>query len=116
MQQDDWRELFLGRVDATLTGKVSDRHRPHRDYRARIPLGSAGFLVSAADQRNLSVSAYLRRAGMAFTAFDLGMSLADLLDDEPATRHKFDGPQSDAVPQLHAHGLWQIQNLGAIHE
>lgn len=106
----------MGKVDATLTGKVTDRHRPHRDYRARIPLHSAGTLVKAAQERGMSVSAYLRRAGLAFAAYDLDLNLDQLLEDEPASRQKFDGPQADVVLGTDDHGPWWIQGLGRGHE
>lgn len=105
-----WRELMMGQVDAELAKRKRSK-KPHRDFRARIPLGAAGALNQAAAARGMSVSAYLRRAGLAFAAHDLGLDLGELLADEPASRTRFAGTAADREMAGQGHGLWRIRGL-----
>lgn len=108
---DEWRDLVMGKVDAVLEKrKITDR-APHRDFRARIQLSAVGALVAAAQARGMSTSAYLRRAGLAFAAYDLDLDLADLLEDEPATRLKGDWPRANRREHGQGHGIWRIGGL-----
>ena len=100
----------MGQVEATLLTRKSPK-KPHRDYRLRIPLSAAPALLAAAEKRGMSVSAYTRRASLAFAAHDLGLDLAQLLIDEPATRHKFDGGGLDREEAGQGHGNWVIEGL-----
>lgn len=107
----DWRELMMGQVDAELARRSRPKP-PHRDFRARIPLSAAPALNQAAANRGMSVSAYLRRAGLAFAAHDLGLDLADLLSDEPTTRPgRFAGFRADLDPTGMPFGAWEIEAL-----
>lgn len=101
---------MMGQVDAKLARQKKAK-KPHRDFRARIPLNAAPALNEAAAQRGMSVSAYLRRAGLAFAAHDLGLDLAQLLEDEPATRSRFAGTAADREMGGQGHGLWRIGGL-----
>jgi len=103
-------DLLLGMVDAILARQAVDKS-PHRDYKARMPLRVAPLLAEAAAAREMSVSAYLRRAGLAFVAHDLGISLEELLHDEPATRLRTEGPKTNRQEAGEGHGLWKIGGL-----
>jgi hypothetical protein len=106
----DWRDLMMGQVDAHLARRAKPK-KPYRDFRARVPLAAAPVINTAAANRGMSVSAYLRRAGLAFAAHDLGLDLADLLADEPVTRLKFAGFPGDHADQGQGHGKWRIEEL-----
>jgi hypothetical protein len=110
--EPDWRELMMGQVDAHLARRYPGKP-PYRDFRARIPLVAAPALAQAAAARQMSVSAYLRRAGLAFAAFDLGLKVDDLLVDEPITRiSRFAGVRADFDPTGIPFGKWKIEGLG----
>lgn len=103
-------DLLMGMVDAVIANGVVDKS-PHRDYKARMPLEVAPLLAKAAELRGMSVSAYLRRAGLAFVAADLGIPLEDLLRNEPATRLRTEGPKTNRSDAGEGHGLWKIGGL-----
>lgn len=109
-KSEPWQELMMGRVDATIAKRTHPK-APHRDFRTRMPQSAVASILRAAELRGMSVSAYLRRAGLAFVAHDLGLDLAQLLEDEPPTRNKFDGPKKDKVMKGQGHGQWRIEGL-----
>jgi hypothetical protein len=101
---------LLGSLDAMLAAQQTTKP-PHRDFRARMPLENVGYLVQAAADRNMSISAYVRRATTAFIAFDLGLDLAQLLENEPATRLRYESPEADRLERGEGHGKWVIGSL-----
>jgi hypothetical protein len=108
--KSDWQEVVLGQVDVVLAGRAITK-KPHRDFKARIQLSAVPALTEAAKLRNMSVSAYTRRACLAFAAYDLGLNLADLLEDEPSQRLKSDPPTTNLEEGGRGHGNWVIQGL-----
>jgi hypothetical protein len=110
MMAVDPKDLLLGMVDAEMARRTVDKF-PHRDYRVRIPLEAANLLVASAADREMSVSAYLRRAGLAFVALDQGIPLPVLLENEPRTRLRLASPKSDRSERGEGHGLWEIGSL-----
>lgn len=103
-------DLILGMIDANLEARVVDKS-PHRDYRARVPLSAVPALLEAADLRGMTISAYLRRAGLAFAAYDLGLSLDELLEDEPVSQLRWRNPGGNPSARGRGHGLWRIGGL-----
>jgi len=110
MAKPDWRELLMGTVEAELASRDAPK-RPHRDYRARVPLSAAPHIAEAARRRDMSITAYLRRAAIAFAAYDLGLDQQQMLVDEPATRLKSEGPRTNRLQQGRGHGDWKILGL-----
>jgi hypothetical protein len=106
----DWRDLFMGQVDVEMAKRRWPK-RPHRDFKARIQLSAAPAVTSAAANRGMSTSAYIRRAALAFAAFDLGIDLDQMLSDEPATRLKSEGPKTNRLEGGEGHGNWRIEGL-----
>ncbi len=107
---EDWQHLFMGQVDAKIAAR-KDTRKPYRDFKARIPLSAAPVLGAAAAQREMSVGAYIRRACLAFAAFDLDLDLAQVLIDEPETRRQYDGAFRDKAEAGQGHGNWVIEGL-----
>lgn len=107
----DPEALLLGQVDARLASRRAFPKPPHRDFRARMPLSAVPAIIRAARERDMSVSAYIRRAGLAFAAYDLGLDLKELLEDEPATRLKYEGVPHDRLEHGQGHGNWIIGSL-----
>lgn len=105
-----FQELFMGQVDAHLAKRVYERPA-YRDFRARLPLRLAPVLTEAAAAREMSVSAYLRRAGLAFAAYDLDLDLAQLLEDEPPILLRFAPPSDGRRMAGSGHGKWRIGGL-----
>ena len=107
---NDWQEVVLGQVDVVLSGRDAQK-KPHRDVKARIQLSAVPALTEAARMRDMSVSSYTRRAAIAFAAYDLSLSLADLLEDEPAQRLKTEPPSENREEGGRGHGNWVITGL-----
>lgn len=104
-------DLLMGQIDRVLA-KRKDGSRPAcRYYKVRVQNSATMLIRDAAARREMSVSAYLRRAGIAFAAYDLGLDLAELLKDEPPTRLKYDGPRADRTEAGEGHGRWRIGGL-----
>lgn len=109
-REPDWIELVMGNID-TLIAHRSPSKRAHRDFKARIQLSAAPAIFAAAERRNMSASAYLRRCALAFAAYDLDLDLDVLLADEPATRLKSEGPKTNRLDEGQGHGEWVIGGL-----
>lgn len=78
--------------------------RPERDL----------LLVSAARARDITISGYIRRSAMAFTAFDLGMTFDEIsLGEWPVGRFGERGAHSSNSRRAHGKGAgaWQIKGL-----
>lgn len=101
---------MMGQVDSVISTRGYQKP-PHRDFKARIQQSAAPSVTKAAADRGMSTSAYIRRAALAFAAFDLGLDLAELLQDEPATRLKSDGPRTNLLEAGEGHGNWTIEGL-----
>jgi hypothetical protein len=101
----------MGRVDQVAATRKRTHKPPHKDFRARIALSAAPIVVRAAAERGMSVSAYIRRATLAFAAFDQGLDLSDILADEPATRLKSEAPGMEREDGGRGHGQWVIRGL-----
>lgn len=108
--KSDWQEVMMGQVDVILDGRYPSK-KPHRDVKARIQLSAVPALTEAARLRDMSVSSYTRRACLAFAAYDLGLDLADLLEDEPSQRLKSEPPHMSREEWGLGHGSWAIQGL-----
>lgn len=106
----DWRDLVMGSVEAELDRRHKPK-RPHRDFRARIQLSAVPMVVEAARRRDMSATAFLRRAALAFAAYDLGLDIDQILADEPATRLKSEGPKTNRYEAGRGHGDWRIMGL-----
>jgi hypothetical protein len=100
----------MGQVDRVLASKTENK-TPYRDFRCRVRPSQAGPLYEAATARGMSVGAYIRRATLAFVAYDLGLDLTDLLEDEPPTRIRFAQPGNDQSMRGQGHGSWRIGHL-----
>lgn len=105
-----WEDVLMGQVDATLASRVAKKP-PHRDFRTRVPLSAASSIHEAAAARGMSASAYIRRATLAFAAYDLGLDLAELLRHEPATRLNSESPRAVRAMLGEGHGEWRIGGL-----
>lgn len=103
-------DLLLGQIDAVLATR-KEKKPPHRDFKARMPLSTVQYVIEAAKIREMSVSAYLRRAGLAFVAHDMNLDLAELLEDEPVTRIRYESPNADRQEGGAGHGKWIIGGL-----
>lgn len=83
--------------------------------RDRISLGlnyqrsAAGYVAEAARRRNLSITAYARRALLAFVSHDLGIPWEEIMRDEPGLWHRQSEPP--AARGGKGHGPWQIRKL-----
>ena len=108
--EPDFRELLMGSVDALFEERKTVK-RPHRDIRTRVPVHIAPLIFKAAALRGLSAAAYLRRAVVAFAAYDLGLDAAQLLEEEPAMRLKGEGPKTNRLEAGRGHGSWGIRGL-----
>lgn len=111
MPRPQGEDILLGMIDATLASRRKDYNIPHRDFKARIQMSAAPHVVKAAQERGLSVSAYIRRAALAFAAHDLGLDLAEVLKDEPQWRLRTEGPRTNHSEGGEGHGNWQIKGL-----
>ena len=73
------------------------------------------LLISAARARDITISAYIRRAAMSFTAFDLGMSFDEIsLGEWPVNRFGTGaGPRGENRRRANGKGAgrWQITGL-----
>jgi hypothetical protein len=103
-------ELLMGMVDAKLASQYQQSY-PYRDFRARVPLSAARDVYKVADERDMSVAAYTRRALIAFVAYDRGLDFYELLQQEPATRMNNAQPSTDVSEAGQGHGLWRIGSL-----
>lgn len=106
----DFRDVILANVDIKHDKRRRDK-LPHRDFRVRVPLSAVTALRLAAERRGMSVSAYARRAAIAFVAHDLGISLTELLRDEPLTRHNSMRIADIVSEGGRGHGPWNIERL-----
>jgi len=106
------QDLLMGQIDRVLAARKEGTRPPHRSYRVRVQLSATMLIRDAAAARGMSVSAFLRRAGIAFAAYDAGLDVADLLKDEPPTRLKFEGPRVNREEGGQGHGKWKIRGLG----
>jgi hypothetical protein len=85
--------------------------------RDRISLGlnyqrsAAGFVAEAARRRNLSITAYARRALMAFVCHDLELDWDEVMRDEPGIWTRQTLPPDAGRGQ--GHGPWRIRKLVA---
>lgn len=106
----DPSELLMGLVE-TQIGRDFPADANYRSFRTKIPLQWAGEVYAAASGREMSVSAYLRRSMLAFTAFDRTLDLREMLADEPPTRIRFAQPNNDRREGGNGHGRWEIGGL-----
>lgn len=83
--------------------------------RDRISLGlnyqrsAAGFVAEAARRRNLSITAYARRALLAFVCHDLGLDWDEVMADEPGIWTRQELPPE--AGRGRGYGPWRIQKL-----
>jgi hypothetical protein len=83
--------------------------------RDRISLGlnyqrsAAGLVIEAARRRNLSITAYARRALLAFVCHDLDVPWEDVMRDEPGIWHRQSEPPEARGGK--GHGPWKIMRL-----
>ena len=83
--------------------------------RDRISLGlnyqrsAAGLVAEAAARRNLSITAYARRALLAFVCHDLGLDWDDVMADEPGLWHR--QSEAPAARGGKGHGAWRIMKV-----
>lgn len=104
----DWRDRVRADV-AALPERRSTIPRDSAKYDVDVKSGARGLLNRAAAARRLSVSAYLRRAGFAMAAYDLGVPLSDFLTFDPRMARETGLAVAD--PEGHLFGRWEIESL-----
>jgi D-arabinose 5-phosphate isomerase GutQ len=107
-----WKQVLLDKVNSknsTLAARSS--------LMLKLPDDWLAMVNAAAKTRNISVSAYARRALMSFVAHDLGQPFDDIMQTEPGIRGYAEDParHGDQVERAlgQGHGQWVIQQLDA---
>jgi hypothetical protein len=107
-QKPDWRELVQAKLDREPVGTRSSAIRVN----ARIDRA----IKDAAAARNMSVTAYIRRAAVAFAVADLDLSWDTVMIDEPGFGLAGENPGRAVIrPNGHGFGAWQIVKLTRFH-
>jgi hypothetical protein len=106
-QKPNWREALMDAVDT----------RPTKKERRSIAINFSDswyvMIQRAAKARGMSMTAFMRRAVMAFVVFDLGEDWFEVMEGEPNI-----GPYANSYGTKvlerkagHEHGDWQIEGL-----
>jgi hypothetical protein len=104
--QDGWEERLMGMIDAN-----SETKRARRSLAVQIPNAFMPLVMEVARKRNLSLTALVRRALMAFVVHDLGLRWADVMKKEPPIV-PFGGTVADRRSmQGEGGGSWVIKKL-----
>ncbi len=102
-----WRNALLADYDARV-----DTRAPRSTIRPNFPPDWYELIQDAAIARNLSMSAFIRRASMAFAIYDLGLDWEAVMQEEPRLRG-FGEIDSEPVDERgYGRGLWKIEGLG----
>lgn len=106
-QKVDWRDVVRADVNS-MPPSVSDRNGLNKittDFR----FAAYGIIAGAARMRRMSLASYLRRAGLAMAAYDLGIELKALLEIDPRVARETGFVVSD--PDGTLFGRWEIRAL-----
>lgn len=105
----DWRERLVQSVQNSAAPKSRRGNHDHR-LNIEVPNPLWPLLLEAARRRNGSVTAYIRRATIAFIAHDLNLPLERVLEadprwSEPGSRRSIHDPEGNLG------GSWDIEDL-----
>lgn len=105
----DWRDRVVQNVERAVKPSSRLPGALHR-FNLTVPDPLWPLLLRAATRRGASVTAYIRRATIAFVAHDLNLPLERVLQLDP----RWSNPGSnrtDADPEGIRGGSWEIEDL-----
>lgn len=108
-----WQDKLLAEYDARKDA-APDRHpTPRHTFAVNVPPEWLELVQDAAQARDLSVTAYVRRAALAFAIQDLGLDWETVMKGEPRIRPFTGLDGGDPERALgYGHGDWRILGLG----
>lgn len=90
-------------------------HRPsHRDFElvcANLSPEQRQLLFLASRTRGIALQPYVRRATLAFVAFDIGLNWDEITEDEPTTNAFGEFRMQGTARYGAGYGPWQIMEL-----
>lgn len=103
-----WQDRLLSDYDA-----AHDPKRIRHTFGVNLPLEWLELVQTAAEARDISVTAFVRRAAMAITVADLSLDWETLMKFEPRIRPYtgLDGADPERA-EGYGHGNWRITGLG----
>jgi hypothetical protein len=107
MAERPWQEIIQAQV---AQSRVRDR-APRRSTALNYPQELYGLVLAAARERDMSMTAYSRRAVLAFAHHDVGFDWAKELAEEPAVASFSDPALRRELNGLGC-GYWRIVQLG----
>lgn len=109
-QEPNPRDVMLDRIEASRFNK-----RPSRMISVNWNETLYRIVKHAAEERGISMSAYVRRAAAAMACYDLGLDYYTVMKDERGTRgYGQRGGNADDIAvssQGRGFGLWEIKEL-----
>lgn len=112
-EQEGWQERVLGKVEQSK-GQKKARHERKSGMYLFFDDPFRRYLHRAAQQRDISITGYGRRAVGAFIAYDLGLSETEVMFHTAQPAH-YAASSGGKLKMTHddgtGHGLWIIDGL-----
>jgi hypothetical protein len=107
-KQPSWQELLQSKLDRPPAGTRTSAIRTNAAIDKAIK--------DAAANRNMSVTAYIRRAAVAMAVYDLGLEWDAVMSDEPGFGVFGENPGRAVIrPEGHGFGPWKIREVSPHH-
>lgn len=110
MTEPDWKQIVMDKYDALGVGHQN--HRARTSIMVNLMQHNRALMVEAARQRDMSMSAYVRRSALAVASYDLGIPWGEVTADERPFRSFGELMIGGVFKGGEGHGPWIINQMG----